>query len=207
MKNQLLTSILLAVFLPLILFSCRSTSLEDCTPNTELENYVKMNATSYEGITRAELIEYGLDTQMMILDNISKENKRQIFLEYFDTLKKVNSFSVSELSHISLLEQYPSEKLYSQSQESRAWLDSWRETGIAQFGWTDEQIYEYFEVHMFKVEIKNANFPYGFNPDCNCKYSIGCKYFSGERCVKGNCGESKTNCGIMYNEVCDGLCK
>lgn len=213
-KNHLSLALFLVVF-PILLFSCRSAAVDDCTPMEELYEYMKINSSVYENISRNQLVTYSMDTQIVIINSISNQSKKRIYDEHLDSLKKLVSFTPQQLAHIQLLTDYPADSLYSQTPTSQNWIQSWANTAKNSFGWSNSDMFLYFETYYFPIELQNANWYQGIddggtgsNAKCNCRYDIGCAWpisnCSSTRCDKD--AQPNYACGISGSALCTGKC-
>jgi hypothetical protein len=205
--KKLLIAVAVIIGASFILLSCRKQNKYSCDPN--IEKYVTENVTSYEGITRADLCKYGLDTAIAIFRTLSSDNKASIWKEKMQYIIDSGNLSGSEIQFFQNLKNKITADVYSGNEPSEE-ISQLIMNAKTQFGWSDTLAAVYFEIPYTYMEFMSYFVPAspiaGSGSSCTCRKGFSSCFIKDYDYCGGDCALQDGGCGFLWLSDCDGRC-
>jgi hypothetical protein len=222
MKNTRIAQCAIAALFALLLFaSCKKdTPTYACNP--QMNAWAIKNMAKFENFTRTDLVSIiSLDTEGTIYATLPAQNKCNIWKEKFTLAKEQLVTTEAEKAHLQAAIDYFKPEFWTSNQtldQFNPWMENWGKQAMSQFGWDSSKLFIIAETWLMPGEMQSIADHYnttphveylpnstgGGTPDCACRYSVSCQWFS-EKCG-GDCGGGVYKCGLAGTSKCTGIC-
>jgi len=183
-----------------------------------VDAFVKENLKVIQQMNRADIINYSKEKQRGIYRALSAEKKKEIWQDKFAQIYSLD-LSGGERELMNQFEEFVNKTDFSNAitQKEKDYLNSLREIGIQNFGWTQRfivSVFGYLEnIDRSGIIIaRDINIdPVFTDPDpkedCDCRWGFACLDGPCDERPKSCKKDDDSGCGWFWLESCTGLCR